>query len=53
MAIHNCFFVTLATLIEENRYKEEFACARNVLKELTELYPEIPTPNLQEFILFS
>ncbi len=53
MMIYDCFYITLATLIEPEHYKEEFKDARKILKLLESIFPELDNEDWKEYILAS
>ena len=53
MMIQNCFFITLATLLNPDDYCQEFKVAKKILGYLKEIYPELKEDTWKEYILES
>ena len=53
MMIYDCFYVSLATLLDPENYFQEFKYARKILKYLKDTYPELEENIWKEYVLAS
>lgn len=53
MMIYDCFYVTLATLLDPENYFQEFKDAKKILQYLKDAYPELEEDTWKEYILAS
>lgn len=51
--IYDCFYVTLATLLNPEDYSQEFKSSIKILQYLKEIYPELEEETWKEYILAS
>lgn len=51
MMISNYFYLSIATIIEPDNYKQEFQCAKKTLRRLTQIYPSLSLEVLQSLVV--